>query len=77
MTPSIEARTFEHVADWLGTVADAAAEGEVLSEQEFDDGYVISTCWPTRAAYLVHVRDIWTIGAMVAEDRRARLQGRH
>jgi quinol monooxygenase YgiN len=78
MTPSDEARSIEFIAEWLGTVADAAAEGEVTLELEFDDGrYLVAEEWPSREAWLEHAQHRHAIEAMVAEDRKARSQGQH
>ena len=70
MQPSTDTRAFDTCAEWLGTVADAAAKGETVFEGELCDGaYLVGERWPSRLAYVEHVQHLQTIEKMVGLSR--------
>jgi hypothetical protein len=78
MTPSKEASTYELIVEWLGTVADASAEGAITNECELPSGrWVVCEEWPSRAAYLEYARNRHATEAMIYQDRKARAEDAH
>ena len=72
MTPN-EALDLAHVGRWLEEVATASAQGEVVLEGELcDGGWLVGERWPSRLAWLEHVRNRMAIEAMAKLDRTSR-----